>query len=369
LHRAAKSHGVPKECAVDNGKDFDAFALHGRTKRERRKLMVDSERVVGAFALLTIKPHNVQKYHGQSKPCERFFGTLESRFGKLWPTYCGNKPENRPEGLQDRLDRGQAPTLEDFTASFSEWVENDYNNREHSGDGVDGETPAAVFDALLPEKRTAPETRLDFLLHKSSRPVKVTQNGVMFDGLRYGKYEPALRPLLGQKVTLRMDPANVSRVTVWTLDGRFACAATSNERVPANASREVLAEANREKRRDTKVKLAYKEARFRMTDDLPDRMSRAASRRAREQAHVTPTDPAPPSIRPIRTAIDGDLERAQRALQMPALRPAAGAEGLDLLQLANDELELCQRTAQKPSLSLLTALNDEPAADPFGGQQ
>ncbi|HUO07071.1 MAG TPA: Mu transposase C-terminal domain-containing protein [Phycisphaerae bacterium] len=368
LHRAVKSHGVPKECAVDNGKDFDSFALHGRTKRERHT-RIDREIVTGAFALLTIKPHNVEKYHGQSKPCERFFGTLEGRFGKTWPTYCGNKPENRPEGLQDRLDKGQAPTLEEFTAAFAEWVESDHNQKPHTGDGVDGETPAAVFDRLLPEKRTAPEAHLDFLLQKSSRPVKVTQNGVVFDGLRYGKYEPALRPLLGQKVTLRMDPADVSRVTVWMLDGRFVCVAPANQRVPANATREVLNAAIAEKRRDTKAKLAYNEARLRMSDDLTDRVLRAASRRAHEQAQNAAPDPVPPSIRPIRTPIDEHLERAQRALQVPAMRLAAGAEGLDLLQLANDELNLCQRTAQAPSLSLLTALNDEPAGDAFGGEQ
>ena len=71
---------------------------HGRTKKQRRavNLVHDLPRINGAFAGLDIKAHNVQKFHGQSKNIERFFGTLEDRFGRTFPTYCANKPENKP---------------------------------------------------------------------------------------------------------------------------------------------------------------------------------------------------------------------------------------------------------------------------------
>lgn len=48
-------------------------------------------------------------YNARAKPIERFFGTLELGFGKRFTTYCGNKPDNRPEVLQSHLDKGEAP--------------------------------------------------------------------------------------------------------------------------------------------------------------------------------------------------------------------------------------------------------------------
>jgi hypothetical protein len=83
---------------------------------------------------------------------------------------------------------------------------------------------------------------LDVLMLKPTKPVKVTQNGVTWQGLRYGQYEPALQQRLGQDVVLRIDD-QVSRVQVWTTDGKFVCVAPANARVPANATQAQLREA------------------------------------------------------------------------------------------------------------------------------
>lgn len=98
----------------------------------------------------------------------------------------------------------------------------------------------------------ADKALLDLILQEQTRPVKVTQNGVMWNGFRYGKREPALKRLLGQKVTLRADPADVTRLTAWTLDGKFICVAPSNKRLPKNATKEAVEEAMREKNHDRK---------------------------------------------------------------------------------------------------------------------
>lgn len=327
LGRAVRVHGVPINGAVDNGKDFDSYALHGRTKKERRsRKAIDPKRIAGAFALLDIKVSNVQPYHGQSKPIERFFGTFEDRFGKRWLTYCGRSPEHKPEGLQDRLDAGKAPTLEEFAAAVGEWIENGYNAREHTGDGVDGKTPDQCWAENLAVKRTAPEANLDVLLWAQSKPVKVTRNGVRWNGLAYGQYQEELYPYMGQQVTLRVDPEDVARVAVWTMEGKFICIAPANRKVPANAGKALLREAIAENKADGKKRRGYHAVRMRMHEDLTDRMARLEAEKKKAQ-RVPPDDGTPAAIRPIRTPIDGELPALQRALEQSDVRRKAVGDG------------------------------------------
>jgi len=141
-----------------------------------------------------------------------------------------------------------------------------------------------------------------------------------------------------------------------------------NKRLPANASAEMLKEAMAEKRRDRKAQLQYKDVRLRIHEDLPERMIRAATERNARNARNNPTEPTPPAnYQPIRSPLEDQLPAVQRALAMPAMRPAAGAESLDLLALANAEFDVPQRRPAGGGFSLLTLLNDDPPADAGGG--
>lgn len=340
LDRAVRACGTPLRAHVDNGKDFDSYALHGRTKAQRRKVRVtlDGPRLGGVFGALSIDARNVQPYHGQSKPIERFFGTLEDRFGRAWGTYCGNRPENKPQGLPAALERGEAPLLADFVAAFDAWLDADYHARPHAGDSMGGRSPRDVYAACLAQVRTAPPELLDLLLLKPTRPVKVGQNGVTWGGLRYGAGDRALFPWLGREVTLRVDDRDLSRVQVYAPDGRFVCVAAANARVPANATSDDLRDSIRAKRRHRKIVAEYVDARPRMADDLPDLLTRAAAaRHARAAAAAGPADPPPPppSVRPLRSPLEDQMPAIRRAMEArPALRIAAGAEDLDAAQIA-----------------------------------
>ena len=107
-----RANGVPERVYIDNGKDYDSFALNGRTKRDRwlrRKLRVEYEPTdfSGLFGELGVKAVHCEPYHGQSKPIERWFGTVEGQFCRVgWATYCGNSLADKPEDLQLQLERG-----------------------------------------------------------------------------------------------------------------------------------------------------------------------------------------------------------------------------------------------------------------------
>lgn len=326
---AVLSHGVPESVYIDNGKDYDSYALQGMTKmqRRRRRLSFDGQHVAGVFTQLGVGVSHCQTYHGQSKPIERFFGTLEDRFGRTWETYCGNCPANKPEDLEANLKAGKAPALADFIAAFAAWLENDYHARGHDGDGMEGQSPNQIYAETLASKRTAPADLVDLLLLRPTRPVKVNQNGVSWDGLRYGQFEPALHAIIGQSVTLRVDPSDITRVSVWTLEGRFVCLAPANTRVPFNADQQTKRAAIAEVRRMRKLDQQHRQIRPRLTEDLTDAMIRAAARR-NDAAGTSRPDPGlpPPSLTPVRSPLEEQLPAIRRAYERP--RIAVGAESL-----------------------------------------
>lgn len=337
LRGGCMEHGVPKSVYVDNGKDYDSYAFHGRTKQQRRRgrIELDTTHTKGILNHLGCDANFCWTYHGQSKPIERFFNTLEDRFGKRWPTYCGNSPENRPENHAARVDRGASPKLAEFVSAFGAWLTSDYHAGAHRGNGMEERSPDEVYAASWngAAKRTAAAELLDMLLMKQSRPVKVTKNGIRWDGLSYGQYESDLFKWLGKEVYLRVDERDVTSVQVWTPTDVFICIAPSNARIPANATNQILREAIRQKKQNRKLLKDYHESRPRLHEDLPDLMIRgAAAEHAKREKDATPPDAGPASIQPIRTPLADQMPALRQAMEREHLRPASGQEGMSFAE-------------------------------------
>jgi putative transposase len=328
------THGVPDSMYIDNGKDFDAYALHGRTKWERRRVHVevDKGRVRGLLNHLGCDVIHAWPYHGQSKPIERFFGTVEDRFGKNWPTYCGRNPENKPENLPARLERGAAPELEEFIERFGQWLTGDYHASGHTGDAMNGQTPEAVYASSWngASRRTTSPEAMDLLLMKQTQPLKVSKNGVRWNGLGYGQNSQELFTLLGKDVYLRVDERDVTNVLIFSTEDQFICVAPANRRLPANASEQQLREAIKEKKQHRKLATEYHDKRLKIHNDLPELMTAAAARQhAEDQQHTTPPTPdGPASIRPIHSPLTSAqaLKRIAQGMKRPVMRTAVGAE-------------------------------------------
>ncbi len=348
LRMGCLAEGVPETAMIDNGKDYDSYALNGRTKKDRwqirrGKLQLDPVHAGGVFAALGIHAHFVLPYHGQSKPIERFFGTVEQAT-PVWATYCGRSTAHKPEDLQLQLERGNAPQLSDFIDWFKGWVET-YHNTVHLGDAMDGKTPAAVFTENLSCKRTTTAELLDVLLLKPTPPLKVGQNGLTWQGIRYGQHCPELIELLGREVLLRVDDRDLSRVQVWTKEGHFVCVAPANERVPANATSQELRKAIAATRHDRKLLADFVEAGPRMADDLPDKILRARAAAAAPGQGGAAGGEAP-SIKPVRSAIEDQLPALQKALERQGMRIAVGAEDLTQDPMADLTAALRRREAE-----------------------
>ena len=319
FRRAVLEHGVPAGVYIDNGKDYDSYSLNGETKVERQtrrrlKIEIDPGRA-GIFPGLGITVQHCWPYHGQSKPIERFHGTLAGDL-PVWETYFGRDPQHRPEDYAKNLDAGKAPTLADFSAWFDAWLDG-YNNSASKAIDLGGKSPNVVFAECLGVKRTTTAEALDACCLKRTPPVRVGKNGVTYQGLRYGQYEPALIALLGKEVCLGVDDGELASVQIWSTAGKFICIAPANRRLPVNASAQELREAIEEKRQAKKAVNAYYEKRPRLSEDLPDLIVRArAARNAVGSGEVGSGEtPPPPSIQPIRSLITDQLPAVQRAIE------------------------------------------------------
>lgn len=349
FRRSVIEHGVPRKLLIDNGRDYDCYDLNGRTKRDRwrrRKIRVGlAPHAAGIFPSLGIEIHHAQPYHGQSKPIERWFGFLESRTF-VFATYCGNSPGNKPEDLQLQLERGEAPTLQELSGWFDQFVAAYNAGHSHSGDSMDGKTPDQVYAEHLHTKITAPAELLDLLClrridraggkdaHGNPRLVKIGQNGVTYRGLRYGQHEPALLERLGEAVILRVDDRDLSRIQVFDSQDRFICIAPANAKVPRNADAGMVRRAIVEKKKHLELQKNYRRERMRLHEELPERLIRAmAQKRAIAAAENEPTPPDQsgrgPNLRPLRHPLEAQLDAIRSAAaERGRLKIAVGAESL-----------------------------------------
>lgn len=334
-----KSHGAPWHVLIDNGKDYDSYALQGMTKRQRLArgkkplALIDA----GIFGRVQVKVMHARPYRPQSKTIERFFGTVADRFARLFETYCGNSTSNRPADLYGEhgqpgiLDRHNAPTVDELAASFADWLDADYHHQPHSGDGMEGMAPAAVFANELKRKRVLADWQLAEL-DERTRPVKVGRNGVRFGKLTYGRNHPALVKLLGQKVTLGVDKDDVAQLRVYAMDGRQLCTVSANEKMPVLADKQAVREAVAGERRDRKTAKAGHVARMRLGRSITDRLYLKAAELRRQNTSEPSTNEA--ALIPVQTGFADPMNALRDAVDVADQRGpipiAAGAESVRL---------------------------------------
>ncbi|MDX2197936.1 MAG: Mu transposase C-terminal domain-containing protein [Phycisphaerae bacterium] len=227
--QGVRRHGAPLAVTMDNGKDYRATGVAGGKVFKPR---VDESYVGGVMGQVGVERVVwATPYNPGAKSIERAFGSVCDRFSKLFETYCGNKPDARPESLYADLRSGNVsvPTLADVAALFAEFLDA-HHRHSHTGEGMDGRSPIEVFEQDNPiARRTAPEELLGLLLMKTVR-AKVTRSGIRHNSLLYGAHHPEVWKLRDREVLLRIDPLDASYVLVCDLEGRVLCRA-ENDRI------------------------------------------------------------------------------------------------------------------------------------------
>lgn len=357
--RMAFRAAVPDVLRIDNGKDFTAKAITGLTKKEVRRLRseygrhwkdvirksrelvgLSDPRWHGIVEELKIELIYAIPYSAWSKgTLERFFRTFEEQCGKTFATYTGNNTLTRPESVGEIRDgytgRGAEglilrdgaaiPTLDEANAVVGDWMVC-YESTPHSGRGVDGATPLAVWQSAQ-HLRKAVDAELDFLMSVRGA-YRVGPNGVSLkvgaSQMVYGKRCTALmRDWVGRDVLVAVDPQFPARCVAFDpATRRMIAPLEPNDRLNPLATTDDLREAQAEIMRGRKVAQSYERTSARRTLTATQRTNRSIREQAAEYK-ATGTDGAPqPDIRAVRTRFEAVSVPVQTTFEVSVPDPS-----------------------------------------------
>ena len=259
LRLGIEKYGVPNEIYTDNGKDYTAKEL-------------SEEYPLSVMNVLGIGKITATPYHGQAKPVERFFRTLEERFGKMFYSYAGNDAKKRPEHMQKTnkvLDGDKdIPTLEFYIEKLERYID-EYNNTAHHGDGMDGKTPNQVYNENITEIREIGDSNALRLLFGKTVERTVQKNGIAMYNNTFTNHDGKLIPYYDRKVMVTYDPDDLEIVYIFDTDYNYICSASAKIKTPfRSCNEEDYIRAGKEKRAVRQFTKKYKPQQCKSTFDL-----------------------------------------------------------------------------------------------------
>ena len=227
--------GIPDALYVDHGSDFTSQHLDQVAASLRFRIIYSA----------------VGRPQGRGK-VERLFGTFNTELLPELPGHlAGSKPATPPRLSLAELDR-----------AIGTFIANTYHARLHS---ETGETPLDAWrgGGFLPR---SPESLqdLDLLLVMLAKPRCVRRDGIHFQGLRY--IDPVLAAYVGETVTIRYDPRDLSEVRVFH-GHQFLCRAVSKDHAGEAFTLKDIEAARRAHRRSLRATINERVAR--VADFLP----------------------------------------------------------------------------------------------------
>lgn len=226
FREACMTFGLPHNIYVDNGREYLVRDFGGRG---RRKTNQNAQMETTILQVLDIKMINAKVANGRAKVAERTFRQLAGEFSKLFLTYCGNRPENRPERHSHVMkNEKNIPLLSEVTKDLQAYVDGWYNMKPSNGEGMNGKSPNEVYAENLISKRTATQEQINLLTMRSSRMQTVKRNGVYLDfgqGKMWFYNTDLVHDYMNRKVYVRYNSEDLSEVRIEDEKGRLLCTA------------------------------------------------------------------------------------------------------------------------------------------------
>ena len=189
--------GTPDLLYVDHGSDFTSIHLDQVAANLRFQLVHSA----------------VARPQGRGK-VERLFGTVNTEVLCDLPGYLVSGRASTPPKL----------SLSGLDTVIGTYFIETYNARPHGETGV-APNAAWIAGGWLPRTPDSLQD-LDVLLVMVAKSRVVRRDGIRFQGLRY--LAPALAAYVGEAVTIRYDPRDVTEIRVFHRN-RFVCCAVSPE--------------------------------------------------------------------------------------------------------------------------------------------
>lgn len=228
--------GVPKGILIDNGKDYTKKELTGQNRKQRKIVFDFDAETKGFYQSIGIEEvSRALPYQGWVKDIERFFSTVCSRFTKWFESYTGTLTGSKTEAkrrkdIDGMLERGELLTMEEFYEVWTKWKETKYHTRKHRGLKDAGEkwvTPGEMFANGPHYQKAAPPREYATMLLMKGDTARVGSQGITKFGVLYTDYELCYHK--DKKVSVKWNSDDMSKLYVYTLDGKKICEAVSAE--------------------------------------------------------------------------------------------------------------------------------------------
>lgn len=335
---------APAEVIIDHGVDYKAVA--GPPRSNRKWDSFDAKRVATAFERLEIEAHYAIVRHPWSKMIESHFNAVKNHFDRFMPSFWGGTPNERPfdadkwtnANLHDLM------TLEEVRQAFGRFLDA-HHEKPQRGDGMDGLSPRqALRQFFTQEPRAVTSDLLELICCRMHGPVKVTRDGVRYQGIIYGKFDHAVWRLQGKEVYVAVDPVEAGHVTLCAEDGAAICRAFADRN--RGATQEELRDAISFQRRCEKVAKEYPRSRDYLLKTRPGQIAnrqKLAAQARQIPDDQLPTPPKPERIKVVRPDIAASATRVKRAVGAEAMgdptapnqtTPGVGAVGRRVVDFA-----------------------------------
>jgi len=295
LRRGCLAHGMPNYNAyVDNGREYLTFDFGGRGHRAK-KVLANGEAPFEPKTILDymgVEMKNAIVQNSRAKLVERSFRNVKEHIMRLFPTYTGGSPEEKPEALKKALQRGAIPTDAEFVQKVDLLISGYLNYEPYYGSvpADKGKRRIDVYNEHLEHVRHVEPDVLNLMMLRTSKPKKVDREGVYLNirGKKVWYNCPELHSLWQEKkVYLRYDPDDLSSVRVYREDGSFILTAPRCElEAKYGATQEEIA---RQQQLKNKYKRVVQELAATLLPDAPPEEAAALVARMAEENLAGPT--------------------------------------------------------------------------------
>lgn len=295
LRRGCLAHGMPNYNAyVDNGREYLTFDFGGRGHRAK-KVLANGEAPFEPKTILDymgVEMKNAIVQNSRAKLVERSFRNVKEHIMRLFPTYTGGSPEEKPEALKKALQRGAIPTDAEFVQKVDLLISGYLNYEPYYGSvpADKGKRRIDVYNEHLEHVRHVEPDVLNLMMLRTSKPKKVDREGVYLNirGKKVWYNCPELHSLWQEKkVYLRYDPDDLSSVRVYREDGSFILTAPRCDLEAAyGATQEEIA---RQQQLKNKYKRVVQELAATLLPDAPPEEAAALVARMAEENLAGPT--------------------------------------------------------------------------------
>jgi hypothetical protein len=227
LYELISKFGIGEWLLLDNGKDFKCKLFTGEARKNwawGKKIRVELNETewegiykeLGFKGVIWAKPRNAK-----AKKIERFFKEVVNRFSVYFRSFRGRNVNERPEGLQKQIKKGDVVEFEYLKEMVHHFIDTKHNaKRPHHGKGMEGRTPNRVFYQMKKKKRAIKEEELVLLMSKVHKPKQVRQQGVeLLNGWYWN--EKVQMEYFGEKVNIRFVEHDISKAYFFDMNWKF----------------------------------------------------------------------------------------------------------------------------------------------------